>query len=104
MYCQVILAGLSHLLLDLLVGVTPLPLFWPLSNLTMRLPFGLLPSAGRIQLTNPYFYRNLLIELGILLPLSWLLLKLPHSQKRPIQIALLLISLSFMFWASQLTR
>lgn len=101
---QVILAGLSHLLLDLLVGVTPLPLFWPLSETTFRPPFGLLPSAGQIQLTNPYFYRNLFIELGVLFPLAWLLLKLPYSHKRAIQTMCLLVSLSFMFWASQLTR
>jgi hypothetical protein len=40
----------------------------------MTFPFGLLPSAGRIALTNRYLYRNLAIELGILVPLYSLLL------------------------------
>src|SRR5687768_8341830 len=59
------LAGLSHLFLDFLVGVTPLPLLWPFSAATFASPAGVLPSAGRVQLSNYYFYRNLLIETGI---------------------------------------
>ncbi|NEO85783.1 MAG: hypothetical protein F6J87_16255 [Spirulina sp. SIO3F2] len=58
------------MLLDLLVGVTALPLFWPFDAHRFKLPFGLLPSAGKISLSNPYFYSNLKIELGVLLPLS----------------------------------
>ena len=65
---QVVLAGLSHLLLDLLVGVTPLPLFFPVVNLPFKLPFGILPSAGKIDFNNYYFYRNLKLEMGVLLP------------------------------------
>ncbi|MBI5514788.1 MAG: metal-dependent hydrolase [Deltaproteobacteria bacterium] len=63
------LAGLSHPLLDLLVGVTPLPLGWPLWDGLLRLPFGVLPSAGRIRPGNVYFWRNLGLELGALGPL-----------------------------------
>jgi inner membrane protein len=70
---QLLGAGLSHPLMDLLVGVTPLPLFFPLSENLFKLPFGILPSAGKIDLTNYYLYRNLGIELGILLPLLWTL-------------------------------
>ena len=66
---QVILAGLSHLALDLLVGVTPLPLLFPLIKIPFKLPFGILPSAGKIDLDNYYFYRNLGLEMGVLLPL-----------------------------------
>ena len=66
---QVVLAGLSHLILDLSVGVTPLPLLFPLIKIPFRLPFGILPSAGRIDLDNYYFYRNLRLEMGVLLPL-----------------------------------
>jgi len=66
---QAILAGLSHIALDLSVGVTPLPLFFPLVKTPYRLPFGILPSAGRIDLHNYYFYRNLGLEIGVLLPL-----------------------------------
>jgi inner membrane protein len=68
MSLHAILDGLSHLLLDLLTGVLPLPLLYP--NLEVfRLPFGILPSAGKIQLTNYLFYRNLSIELGVIVPL-----------------------------------
>jgi inner membrane protein len=68
---QLLGSGLSHPLMDLLVGVTPLPLFFPISKNLFKLPFGILPSAGKIDLTNYYLYRNLGIELGILLPLLW---------------------------------
>lgn len=71
---QVFGAAYSHLVLDLLVGVYPLPLLWPFTNAGMTLPFGVLPSAGRLVLTNYYLYRNLFIELGILLPLYSFLL------------------------------
>ncbi|MEM8638931.1 MAG: metal-dependent hydrolase [Cyanobacteria bacterium P01_G01_bin.54] len=67
---QLVGAGLSHLLLDLLVGVTALPLLWPLNPTAFKLPFGLLPSAGKLSLSNFYLYYNLAIELGVLLPLS----------------------------------
>lgn len=106
--CQSILAGLSHLLLDLLVGVFPLPLFYP-NMATFRLPFGLLPSAGRIQLTNYLFYRNILIELGVIVPLSISLLLTireltPFGKYRSIVAAGLLISGCFMIWAFTLSR
>ena len=66
---QLILAALSHLLLDLLVGVTALPLLFPAIDIPYKLPFGILPSAGKIDLNNYYFYRNLKLEMGVLLPL-----------------------------------
>jgi inner membrane protein len=105
---QSILAGLSHLLLDLLTGVLPLPLLYP--NLEVfRLPFGLLPSAGKIQLTNHLFYRNISIELGVLLPLSiGLILTIrdgkPFGKSASIAAIGLLISIYFMNWASRLSR
>jgi inner membrane protein len=67
---QLLLTGLSHLLFDLLTGVFPEPLLYPFSDRTVRLTFGLLPSASKFQLTNYLFYRNLSIELGVLVPLS----------------------------------
>jgi inner membrane protein len=105
---QSILAGLSHLLLDLLTGVLPLPLLYP-SLEVFRLPFGLLPSAGRIQFTNYLFYRNILIELGVLLPLSISLILMSRDltvfgKRRSIIIAGLLISSCFAIWASRLSR
>lgn len=103
MVAQAFLAGASHLLLDLLVGVTPLPLFWPFSLERIRLPIGLLPSAGGISLTNPYLYRNALIEMGVLAPLSALIIL--RSRLRPWQGALLLaISAAFIAWAILLPR
>jgi inner membrane protein len=105
---QSILAGLSHLLLDLLTGVLPLPLLYP-SLEVFRLPFGLLPSAGRIQLTNYLFYRNILIELGVLLPLSVSLILTVRdstifSKHKSIVLTGLLISIYFAIWASRLSR
>lgn len=107
---QVILAGVSHLLLDLLTGVTPLPLLYPLSTQPFKLPFGLLPSAGRIELSNYFFYRNLLIELGVLVPLVMSLsLSLqpsapPSQQRLVIGLGLIMISICFMIWALTLSR
>ncbi|KAF1712727.1 metal-dependent hydrolase [Pseudoxanthomonas sacheonensis] len=68
-----LLASVSHPLLDLLVGAHGLPLLWPFADRQVALPFGLLPSAGRLALGNYYLWRNLLIELGILVPLLGLL-------------------------------
>jgi inner membrane protein len=106
---QLILAALSHLLFDLLTGVFPEPLLYPLSDRTFRLPFGLLPSAGKIQLTNYLFYRNLSIELGVLLPLSISLYLCIGNQVRSYgrraAIAICLsISGYFMVWAASLSR
>lgn len=106
---QVIFAALSHLVLDLLVGVTLLPLLWPIALQRFKLPFGILPSAGRLQLSNYYLYRNLWIEMGVLLPLlaGIFLLRSPRAkntiQKAAIAI-LFLISASFMYWGYSLPR
>ena len=101
-------AGLSHVVLDLLVGVTPTGLLCPLSRETFRLPFGVLPSAGRIRLDNPLFYRNLLIELGVLVPLCTglvLLKRGPRSARRALLVGgLALLSAGFMVWAASLPR
>ncbi len=105
---QSILAGLSHLVLDLSTGVLPLPLLYP--NLTVfRLPFGLLPSAGKIQLTNYLFYRNLAIEVGAIVPLAISLILIihdatPFGKHRFFIATSTIISGSFMFWASTLSR
>jgi hypothetical protein len=105
---QAVLAGGSHLLLDLLVGVTPLPLFWPLQNTAYALPFGILPSAGQIRLSNYYFYRNLLIELGILVPLFYSLYlgsQRSIGRNRRWKVAGLLgISACFILWSLRLSR
>ena len=79
---QVTLASFSHLMLDGLVGVTPLPLLYPWNVELFKLPFGILPSAGKIDVTNYYFYRNLYLELGVLLPCicGWHLYRWKPSQ------------------------
>lgn len=106
---QVTFAGLSHLVLDLLTGVNKLPLLWPLSTENFKLSFGLLPSAGGINLLNYFLYRNLLIELGVLVPLVYVAVLISNSrymtlfQKAQIG-GLLLISICFMFWAFNLDR
>jgi inner membrane protein len=108
MSLQAVLAGLSHLLLDLLTGVLPLPLLYP-SLEVFRLPFGLLPSAGKIQLTNYLFYRNLSIELGVIVPLiiSSLLIirdRTLFGKHRLLTATGLLVSGYLMKWAFSLSR
>jgi membrane-bound metal-dependent hydrolase YbcI (DUF457 family) len=103
-----VLAGLSHLVLDFLVGVTPLPLLWPLSAAAFVSPIGVLPSAGRIQISNYYLYRNLLIEAGILAPILSVARKLCRGEigveNRTKIIALLLIAGVFIVWSARLSR
>lgn len=102
------LAGLSHLVLDYLVGVTPLPLLWPFSAATFASPAGILPSAGRVQLSNYYFYRNLLIEMGILAPVLYVARGLyrgtPGGRNRARIIVLLTIAGLFVAWSLRLSR
>jgi inner membrane protein len=102
------LAGLSHLLLDFLVGVTPLPLFWPLVDVAFVSPIGILPSAGRIGVLNFYFYRNLLIEIGVLAPILYIARGLYRGELsveyRARIIALLLIAGGFILWSACLSR
>jgi inner membrane protein len=106
---QALGAGLSHVVLDGLVGVTPAALLWPFSRETFRLPFGVLPSAGRLRLSNPLVYRNLLIELGVLVPLCvGFLLGRAEGHRSAKRVLLLgglgLVSLAFMAWAASLSR
>lgn len=101
------LAGLSHLLLDLVVGSRQAdPLFYPFLAQTFTSPFGILPSPGKISLSNYYFYRNLLIEGGILIPAFSLILYLFGRVKlNKISLFLLIISLLiFLFWSINLAR
>ncbi len=104
---QVMLAGLSHVALDLLVGVTPAALFWPFSQHTFRLPFGILPSAGRLSWSNPVLLRNLLIEAGALGPvcaMAWLLRRCSARRHWVLMTALTALSVSCMAVAYCLKR
>jgi inner membrane protein len=105
---QVILAGSSHLIMDLLVGVTHLPILWPLGGQTIRLPFGILPSAGRLwPLSSYYVYHNLVIELGVMVPLLYgfflLFQKSVAFRWRSITVLWFCSSIC-MYWASTLSR
>ncbi|HVG19475.1 MAG TPA: metal-dependent hydrolase [Blastocatellia bacterium] len=103
-----LLAGLSHLTLDFLVGVTPLPLLWPLDSAAFSSTVGVLPSAGRIQLSNYYFYRNLLIEVGALAPIFYvargLYLGEVNNRNRARTLILLLVAGCFVAWSVSLSR
>src|SRR5258708_29871137 len=106
---QAIAAGLSHIGLDLLVGGTPMAVFWPLSLYTFRLPFGILPTAAKIDLRNPLLYYNSLIEIRVLAPIPIIIYRLRKrytttgTQKLLIG-GLTVISLCCMAWASTLSR
>jgi hypothetical protein len=65
----------SHLVLDFLVGVHGNPYLFPFSSEVFVSPLGILPSSGRIDLSNYYFWRNLGIELAIFVPIVFLLQK-----------------------------
>jgi len=105
---QLFIASFSHLLLDLLVGVFPKPYLWPFDGEKLRLPFGILPSAGKLDLQNYYLYRNLLIELGILLPfigIIYLFKKRRETDYFLVKLALLtLIWIPFLIWGISLYR
>ena len=96
---------LAHLILDLLTGVSSLPLLWPFTGELFKLPFGILPSAGRIALTNRYFYRNLIIESDILLPVYSFILMKGAVRKRLLLLVLhVLIFIPFLVWGITLER
>ena len=103
-----LLAGLSHLVLDFLVGVTPLPLLWPLDSAAFVSPVGILPSAGRIQLSNYYLYRNVLIEVGVLAPVCYAARELylggVTTRNRARVFILLLVAGCFVAWSVSLSR
>ena len=106
-FAQIFLASYSHLFLDLLVGVYKSPWLWPLSSNTYSLPFGILPSAGKITLFNKYMYRNLLIEMGIILPILFVTDAFKVGNvKRNLATAMccLCIWIPFVFWGLSLKR
>lgn len=101
-------ATFSHLALDLSVAVHPMPLFWPLIDKMVVLPHGVLPSAGQINLGNYYLWRNLLIELGILVPISCFIT--PATRRTIInsgviiKISVFFLFISFLAWGYCLKR
>jgi inner membrane protein len=100
-------ASLSHPVLDLLVGAHAVPLLWPLGAET-SISIGVLPSAGALDPANYYLWRNLLIELGVLLPVFALVIALAqrtagrNTATRAILIAP--VWLVFVAWSISLPR
>lgn len=100
-------ASLSHPVLDLLVGAHTVPLFWPLGAET-SISIGVLPSAGALDPANYYLWKNLLIELGVLLPVFALVIALArHTAGRDMATRAMLIAplwLAFVAWSISLPR
>ncbi|OZG72992.1 hypothetical protein BTA51_13640 [Hahella sp. CCB-MM4] len=70
-FVYLVMSPISHLILDFMVGVHKSPFLWPVFNEAFTSEIGVLPSAGRLDIQNYYFWRNLLIEMGILLPICF---------------------------------
>ena len=107
---QVFWASFSHMILDLLTGAIPLPLFWPFSNFQLLLPFGILPPVIATNFASLEFYRNLLIEAGVLIPILVIIyarFNLPGVMARRsprLTTILLAVSACFMLWGLLLPR
>ncbi len=102
-----LIAALSHPILDLLVGAHGLPMLWPWP-MDVSLPIGILPSAGSLDPANYFLWRNLIIEMGILLPFFALLIAISRRARfRVILRRGLLIApmwVAFVMWSVQLSR
>jgi len=89
------MASFSHLLLDFLVGVHGNPYLYPFSSSLITSPLGVLPSSGRIDIHNYYFWRNMLLELAIFLPL--LVFFIPKVRSYFLKYKLLVLALILIF-------
>jgi len=89
------MAPFSHLVLDFLVAVYGNPYFYPFSTSLFTSALGILPSSGRIDFYNYYFWRNMLIELAIFVPMFMVLV--PHVRAYVLKRRLLLLFLSIFF-------
>ncbi len=107
-FTTLVLASCSHLVLDLLVAVHGLPLLWPFTSTEFISPIGLLPSAGRLSFTNFYLWRNVIIELGVLLPAMALFVAVrKHETVRLVSLNyafVLPVWFAFVWWAFSLQR
>lgn len=69
-----LLAPVSHLLLDFLVGAHSLPVLWPLPDGDLMSPMGVLPGVIHTRnIFNVTMWRNFAIETVVLLPALTLL-------------------------------
>jgi len=66
-----------------------------LSSHEFVLPFGILPSSGRINIHNFYFWRNMFIEIAIFLPI--LVAFVPSLRKYFFQYRVLKLMLIMLF-------
>ena len=84
------------------------PLLWPLGGAVFASPAGILPSAGGVRLSNYYFYRNLVIEMGVLAPTLYLARGLycgdVGARNRARVIVLLTVAGCFIAWSLSLSR
>ena len=97
-------AVLSHLFMDWLIGSSwGDPLLWPFDMTQYSSPFGILPSSPKFTMSNSHMYKNLLIETGIIGPVSLLLLT---KGKAPILVwgLALLVFVPFVAWGISLPR
>ncbi|MDL2321038.1 hypothetical protein LJC47_01640 [Desulfosarcina sp. OttesenSCG-928-B08] len=81
----------SHLVLDYFVGVHKNPILWPLYAGAMTSDIGILPSAGKIALTNIFLWRNLMIEMAILIPVASGIYVRGQIRKIPVFLRLILL-------------
>ena len=103
---------IDYLLRSLILPGDPpirVTLLWPFSRWTARLAGGILPSAGRLSIDNPYLYRNLLLEIGVLLPVLGIVILLRAESasraRRWIAIGGLgVVSICFMLLSASLPR
>jgi len=91
-------APLSHLLMDFFVGVHLNPVFWPFNESVYAFSHGVLPSAGRLHIDNYYFWRNLVIELGILIPIAIAISPTARKLIKRSRTSLLIIASAFLFF------
>jgi membrane-bound metal-dependent hydrolase YbcI (DUF457 family) len=104
---QILAASFSHLVLDSLVGVHPNPWFWPLSAHVFRLPWGVLPSAGKLDFSNGHLYINAFLELCILSPLfwiPWILFRKKGREAFRYSVAAAIVWFPFLVWSLNLKR
>ncbi|MFZ6759355.1 metal-dependent hydrolase [Undibacterium sp. Ji50W] len=101
-----LLASCSHLLLDLLVGRS-LPLLWPFPFAELSLPLAVLPGAAHTGLVSYSFWRNLVIECSLLLPVCAALIasmqKMPWRRYLPEMLLMLVMWLGLLFCSNSLT-
>ena len=100
-------AAASHEWLDFLVGVHPAPWLWPVAGTPFVSPLGVLPSAGRLDFSNFYLWRNLLIELGLLGPVMLALCATRQPAlrlTRPAWLGLATVAVVSLAWSLSLPR